>query len=291
MSICPVSQSSSITVLGIGEPFLESVASIDASPESLPIGNMHLVLQRSRIKHAWENVRTTGTETELCLGGSCVDVLQVLTTVLSGLGKQHCCSLLGIVEKDQKEGVHERLAQLGIQSLLVEKKNDNEMASYFVTPDKEKTMQTCSSAGLELSNSLIKPESFKNISHVHLEGHLVELEQALETSVQHARDNKATISLDLAPPDVVNRYRDRLKRCVQKVDIIFGNLHEMQVFTNTHAVEEIMTHFAHTQIVIVTNGSQEGYIKPSNSSQIVKFHPSPLPKTLKALAIFLLQDF
>lgn len=271
MNVNQVENASSVTVLGIGNPFLDRIGFVESLPNGLEKGNTHLVFEKTAIEQSWTAAPRTKLDAPWSIGGSCQNVIKVLTHLLPCFNVHSTCSLLGMAGKDKKEELHQRLTRIGIHSLLIEGKDDNGIVNSFVTPDRERTLQTFCGASFELSSRHIMPEYFKNVSHVHLEGYLAYFEEVLETSIQRAQENNATISLDLSSVAVINDYREKFTNCIKKVDIISGNLQEMQAFTNHLDVPEILNSFAHTQMVVITNGAQKGYIKLPKEAQVITF--------------------
>lgn len=257
-------------ILGVGNPFLDRVVHVRSIPQDLKKGETSLVFERKIVEQFWETAYGTGGYA-WSLGGSCTNVIKVLSHLISILNSNQSCSLLGMVGKDQKQEIEKELLSFGVEPLLNEGDNDNGIVNCFVTPDAQRTMQTFLGASLEFSEKHVTSEAFKNVAHVHLEGYLAYFNGVLEKSIKLAKENGAAVSLDLSSVDVITQCRDQIKKCADEVDIIFGNILEMKVFTGCKDVSEIIKKFHSRQIVVITDGSRGGWVKAAGKEDASKF--------------------
>lgn len=259
-------------ILGIGNPFLDRTGHVDELPPELKKGETAVVFEKEKVEDLWQ--KTCGKEnSSWSLGGSCTNVIKTLSCLMD-------CALLGMVGKDKKEEIEKKLKALGVESFLVEGKEDNGIVNCFVTPDSERTMQAYFGASMELTKEHILPEHFENVSHVHLEGYLAYFKDVLEVSTKTALEKGATISLDLSSIDVIANCSDQLKECAAKANIVFGNIEEMKKLTGCIEVENIFESFKKEQIVVITNGSQGGWFKGKDTQQINNFEATLANNTL-----------
>lgn len=264
-------------ILGIGNPFLDRTRHVDVLPTELKKGETAVVFEKEQIEALWQKVYE---ENKLSLGGSCTNVIKTLSCLIDGFIQDSSCALLGMVGKDKKEEIEEKLKALGVESFLFEGKEDNGIVNCFVTPDSERTMQAYFGASMELTKEHILPEHFENVSHVHLEGYLAYFKDVLEVSTKTALEKGATISLDLSSIDVIANCSDQLKECAAKANIVFGNIEEMKKLTGCIEVESIFESFKKEQIVVITNGSQGGWFKGKDTQQINNFEATLVNNTL-----------
>lgn len=253
-------------VLGIGNPFLDRTLHVDALPEGMKKGETAVTFEKEKVERLWKEACGTG-DFNWSLGGSCANVVKTLACLVESAS----CALLGMVGKDKKDEIEAKLKANGVQSLLVEGKEDNGVVNCFVTPDAQRTMQTFFGASLELTNERILPQHFVDLAHVHLEGYLGYFNGVLESCTKTAQEKGATVSLDLSSVDVIANCGEQLSKCASKVDIIFGNIEEMKKFTGQTEVEQMFASFKKEQIVVITNGSQGGWFKEKDTSLITPF--------------------
>lgn len=263
-----------LTVLAVSNPFLDRIAHVSALPEGLE----SVVFDKTIVDQFWVKAYGTGAY-PWSLGGSGTTVITVLTRLLSFLQVQHSSSLLGMVGKDRADELKERFENLGITPLLTKGTSDNGIVNCFVTPDSERTMQTYFGASFEFSPDYLLSQHFK-VSHVHLEGYLAYFKGVLEKSVHLAKEQGATLSLDLSSIDVITKFNAEMKACAAKVDVIFGNFQEMAAFTGYHDPAEMMKHFDSKQFVVITDGSRGGWIKSKNELTALKFDAEPVEKVV-----------
>lgn len=258
--------------LGIGNPFWDRTVQVDFVPEGLKKGDTYTVLEKRIADQFWE--KTYGLKPYTCtLGGSCTNVIKVFSRLLSSLDLQYSCSLLGMAGKDSKREIEENLKKFDVMPILIEGTQDNGIVNCFVTEDSQRTMQTFFGASLEFSEKYILPDHFKNISHVHLEGYLAYFGEVLEKSIKLAKEKEkgATISLDLSSIEVIVLFKDQIKRCAAEVDLIFGNIQEMEEFTGCKDVSEMIKKFDSRKIVVITDGSHGAWVKAEDKDEALKF--------------------
>lgn len=256
-------------ILGIGNPFLDRTIHIDELPEGLKKGGTTVAFEKEKVEDLWQ--KTYAGTFNWSLGGSCTNVVKALSSLIDCFIKDSSIALLGMVGKDKKQEIAKKLKDFGVESLLVEGKEDNGIVNCFVTPDSESTMQAFFGTSMELSKEHILSRHFEKVSHVHLEGYAAYFKDVLESSIQVAKENGATISLDLSSIDVIANCRDQLIESAKKVDIIFGNLEEMKKFSGCTEIKGIFEDFRKEQVVVVTNGDQGGWYKAKDTNQIFKY--------------------
>lgn len=173
--------------------------------------------------------------------------------------------------KDKEQEIGLKLTEMGITPLLIPGENDNGIVNSFVTPDNERTLQTYFGASMEFRQGRIVSQHFNDTSHVHLEGYLAYFDGVLERSLKLAEKYSASVSLDLSAVSLVEQFSEKLKNCVKNVDVVFGNLQEMQKLTGLENVSDIIKTFDSSQIVVITNGNKTGCIKPKGGFETIKF--------------------
>lgn len=271
-------------ILGIGNPFFDRTIHTENLPEGLTRGDTSIVLDKSQAEKTWNLVNQASSPSEWSLGGSCTNVIKSL----AHLGNS--CSLLGKIGKDRKDEIEARLKQIGIGSLLSLGKADAGFVNCFVT-DGDRTMQAYLGASAELSHEDLLPDHFKNFSHVHLEGYLAYFDQVLDKGIQLACDNYTTISLSLSSMDTAKAYKLKFLDCARRVDYLFGNFLEMKALmdeqeiskmkdlTDEQAISSIISKIdAPFTTIVITDGANGCWVKPSHSTTAKKYDAIPIDK-------------
>lgn len=97
----------------------------------------------------------------------------------------------------------------------------------LVTPDAQRTMCTFLGCAGEITEEMIKEESFKNCKLLYLEGYLWDegkVALALKKAIDLAKKNGAKIAFSLSDQFCVARHKkDFIELLTEKVDIVFAN--------------------------------------------------------------------
>jgi len=266
------------TILGIGNPFLDSFAFVDDAfleQQGLVKGDTFLTTDRKLVDKIWEAAPKKESHAQGKLGGSCANVIKVLST----LG--HKCALCGMIGKDDIGKILlEKLNGIGVVPLITQGSNGSGMVNCFVTPDCQRTMQTYLGSTTEFSEKNIEPKYFDGIAHVHLEAYVAYYGNTLEKCLQMAQKTKVPISLDLASPDIIKQHRPIVSTCASEVDILFGNLSEYFALTYTESPEEAVKHFRKDQTIVITAGANGCWVKAAGDSHAVHFKALPVEKVV-----------
>lgn len=236
------------TVLGICNPFFDRSALVTDSfleKHGLKKDDTKNESDKAPVERTWQGLPVEAWT----LGGSGTNVIKTLAR----LG--HPCRIVGKIGSDNRApDLEKRLQKMGIDPKLSPGKGETGVVNCFITEDKKRTMHTYLGAALELSAEDISREAFEGMNHVHMEGYLAFYGQTLETSLSFAKDVKATTSFDLASSGVVELYRDKFHANVPKMDVVFGNLEEMAVYTGLKEFKNVAECFEDKQTIIATDG-------------------------------------
>jgi sugar/nucleoside kinase (ribokinase family) len=105
----------------------------------------------------------------------------------------------------------------------------------FITPDADRTMNTCLGASADLGPEQIDPAVAGDSQYVYLEGYLVTSEPGFAACVRArelARDLGARVALTLSDPNLVRGFRPRLEQLVgDGVDLLFCNEEEALAYS------------------------------------------------------------
>lgn len=268
---------SAYDILGIGNPFYDRFAFVSdefLKQHHIIKGDTTVILDRVDLEKSWEKA----PQKEACyvgkLGGSCANVIKVLTR----LG--HRCALSGVIGSDELgTSLLARLKEIGIASLISKGKNGTGLVNCFVTPDRQRTMQTFLGSASELAEDKVKKEHFKNVKHVHLEGYLLCYDDVMEKGIEFAKQQNATISVDLASSFVVKKYLKRFEKCISQVNFVFGNMQEILALRPSRTLKEAVESFGIDQTVVATMGPDGCLVKEKGTKQAVHYTALKVPQS------------
>ena len=181
---------------------------------------------------------------------------------------------LGSVAKDSFGlSFKKDLNDLGIQFLSCENNFLNKKTSkslVLISPDGERTMCTFLDASVSLSLKNFDQSILKNNSILYLEGYLFdknETKQSIIDLCKIARKKGSLISLSLSDSFCVERHRKHFLSLIENyVDILFGNIQEIEALLNGQAQEKISSI---VEITVVTNGPKGANIFKANGSTFI----------------------
>jgi sugar/nucleoside kinase (ribokinase family) len=134
----------------------------------------------------------------------------------------------------------------------------------LVTPDAQRTMQTCLGANTTLSPADIDKETISAASVTYLEGYLWDQPPAKEAFIKAARlahEAGGRVALSLSDPFCVDRHRDDFLELVENhVDVVFANEDEIVSLYQVHAFDDAVARVRnHCQIAALTR-SEKGSV-------------------------------
>ena len=130
----------------------------------------------------------------------------------------------------------------------------------LVTPDAQRTMNTCPGASHQLSPAALDPELIRAASVTFLEGYLWGPERPRETMLEAARIAHAagrTVAFTLSESLCLGDRRDGVMGMIQgnMVDILFGNEDEVRHLTGCGALDECIDVLsANVRTLVITRG-------------------------------------
>lgn len=136
------------------------------------------------------------------------------------------------------------LKKLGVVSRLARKKGMTGTSVIMITPDSERTMNTCLGVCRLFTKEDVDEELLRESKIFHTTGYLLDTApEAGYHALELAKKHGLTISFDLSDPFLVRAKRDELREVVKKyADIAFLNKEEAKLFTGKEpkeALEEI----------------------------------------------------
>ena len=136
----------------------------------------------------------------------------------------------------------------------------------LITPDAERTMNTCLAISETISADNIEEEAVANANWVYIEGYLATSETGKEAArkiVEIANQNNTKVALSLSDPGIVQYFGDAMRYIAEPgLDLIFANEEEAKTFTATDsfeaAAEEITKYCTEYAITLGANGALVG---------------------------------
>jgi len=270
-------------ILGIGNALVDILIRINdgkiLQKLNLPKGSMQLV-NRNRSHEILEVLRDCPSS--LAAGGSAANTIHGLAMLGASSG------YIGTIGNDEMGDVFEKnLIAAGVEPFLFRSKTDTGRAITLITPDSERTFATYLGAATELSKEQLSgiwhPESgiFLSYDYLHIEGYLVLDHDLVRMLARIAKENRMTVSLDLASYNVVESNREFVQEIVQNyVDILFANEEEAMAFTG-HKPEEAVKHISRFCEVAVVKTGRKGSLIQSGEviSEIGAIPAEPIDTT------------
>ncbi|MCS6879239.1 MAG: adenosine kinase [Geminicoccaceae bacterium] len=239
MSRLPTRPETPLDVLGIGNAIVDVLAyAEDALLDELGLvkGAMTLV-DEERIEALY---RRMGPAREVS-GGSCANTV----AALAGLGGR--AAFIGRVKDDEmgKVFAHDiRNAGVLFRSRPASDGPATARCLVFVTPDAQRTMQTCLGACVELGPQDIDEELVAAAAITYLEGYLwdrPEAKAACRKAAAIAHAHGRQVALTLSDPFCVRRWREEFRALVEReVDILFANEAEITALYETTSFDEAL---------------------------------------------------
>ena len=174
----------------------------------------------------------------------------------------NACALITTVGKDREgefflKSLHDR----GIVALLQYSSIPTGKSACLVTPNKERTMRTFLGASRENCNLALQPETFKGITHFHIEGYQLQHHQLIREAIGFAKNNGATISLDFSSFEVVNANKKFIWELLKEkvIDLLFANQEEAFALTGLSAKQSSELLCNYCGIAVITMGENGCY--------------------------------
>ena len=171
------------------------------------------------------------------LGGSAMNAIRALAaleckTVFAGM----------VGQDDFGRKIEDRMDTLGIEAKLGETNADaTGSCVIIVTPDGERTMNTCLGASRLYGPPIVPATEIAGSKIFHFCGYQWDTEDqknAIQKAIEVAKENNTRVSFDLADPFVVENHRDQFKELIEhKADIVFANEKEAELLLGKSARE------------------------------------------------------
>jgi sugar/nucleoside kinase (ribokinase family) len=262
-----------VSIAAFCNPLLDIIAHVDYPfLEELGVrpGTMNLVeidgLDRVR--------RRLGT-VEILPGGSGANTARGFAWLNRGGGLPSPV-FFGSVGRDETGAAYEgKLAEAGVISGLARKNEPSGVSVIVVTPDFERTMFTHLGACRRFEEIDVDFSLVREAAVLHLTGYLWDTDnqrRVAERAAVEARQAGVPVSLDLADPFVVTRYREEFLRFIPDwVDLLFGNRDEFSLLCGEDGGDEAILARARelTPRSVIKAGARGAYVVDKRETTLV----------------------
>lgn len=180
----------------------------------------------------------------------------------------HDCALITTIGSDQEGDFFlKSLSEQGITLFLQHSSVPTGKSACLVTASGERTMRTFLGASKANDRLNLSPEMFKGISHFHFEGYQLKHQRLVKQAVDLAKQNGATVSLDLSSFEVVNANKKFIWELLEnkQIDILFANQEEAAALTELQAKDASQQIAEYCTISVVTMGEKGCYVSQKDS--------------------------
>jgi len=245
------------SIVGIGSALVDILTRIDndsiLEELNIPKGSMQLVNEKSS---AIIEERLQGYESSMAPGGSAANTIHGLATLGIESG------FISYIGKDEiGRFFEESMNSVGVKPLLSHSNTASGTARTIISADGERTFATNLGASLELNESVITSELFKDWDYCYLEGYLIANKPVFKKAITTAKECGCKIVLDLASFNVVEDNREFLNELLPQIDIVFANEEEAKALTQMSAEESLHYIADKVDIAIVKVGKKGSLIK------------------------------
>jgi sugar/nucleoside kinase (ribokinase family) len=249
------------SVYGVENPLMDIISHVDggclARLGKKP-GTMNLVdcEEARRLRSGLSSFR-------MIPGGSCANTIRGIAWLGRGMRPKPVFN--GSVGRDATGDAYvESIGAFGVHAAITRKDVETGVSVILVTPDGERTMNTYLGACREFGPGDLDADALSVSRLLHLTGYLWDTEnqrRATQRAVEIARGRGATVSLDIADPFVVQRYRAEFLPFIPRyVDILFANREELSLLTGTTCDEDCVEAASSLARTVVMKTGAEGCI-------------------------------
>ncbi|MFC2104538.1 adenosine kinase [Bacteroidota bacterium] len=255
-------------VLGIGNALVDIMIQLpdDSTLEKFSLKKGSMQLCEREFADKINNV-TVNFEKSQSSGGSAANTIHGIASLGAKAG------YIGKVGKDEFGEFFSRdMKEHNIQPFLLKGQNDTGRAMALISPDSERTFATYLGAAIELTDSDLINDQFKDYKILHIEGYLVQNHALMLKAAELAKASNMSISIDMASFNVVEDNLEFLKDYVRNyVDIIFANEEESKAFTGKEPEDSLKELADDCEIAVVKIGSKGSLVK--SKGQIYRIDP------------------
>lgn len=217
-------------VYAVGNALVDIQVQIDTdflALQGLDKGVMTLVTAESQMELL---ALLSGLPTQTSPGGSACNTVVGLANFG---GRAYYAGKVG----DDEHGAffQKALTEVGIESAVPHGQGATGTCLVMITPDADRTMQTCLSASIELDEDDIQPEMIRESGYVYVEGYLWDSpgpKRASQKAMDLARQHGVPVAYTYSDPFCVKRSAEDFRSLSQfSVDLVFCNEEEARMLT------------------------------------------------------------
>jgi sugar/nucleoside kinase (ribokinase family) len=226
-------------------------------------GIMHLVSEEEQQRIL---TKLQDKDKKVEMGGSGANMMRTLAI----LGKKS--SQAGMVGDDiYGEMCLARVNELGIKSNIKKSPIGNTGTSIIlITPDGERTMNTCLGMSRCYTVDDIPEEDIKRSKYLLLTGYQWDTDNQIEAvnhAIRIAKANNTKIVFDLSDPFCVDRHRETFMNILEEyVDVVFANTKEANMLSGKSTEESVKMLASLVDVAVVKLGAEGSWIMRGNES-------------------------
>jgi len=217
---------SSYEVLGIGAPVVDHIIPVDSHfLDNLPGTKRGMI----PVDYAMltKIICDAKVKPKTFLGGSGANTIR-------GLAKfGYRCAFTGKIGQDSASKLFlQNLQELNIVPLLSYSNTPMAQVVCLISERGERTMRSFLGASKEMKPEDLKPEMFKGVHLVHIEGYQMLYENVVQRTMELAKAAGAKVSFDLGSFEVVEKHKKQIIGLLGRyVDVLFANEDETYALT------------------------------------------------------------
>lgn len=209
-------------------------------------------------------------------GGSVCNTMRALATLGAETG------YIGKLGSDENGAFYEKaIRDAGLKPHLVRADGISGCCTVLISPDSERTMATFLGPAATLTAEDVSDEVLNSYDCLYIEGYLISNDKLFLPLIQRAKRNGLKIALGLANFNVVNGFKELLKKAVPEyVDILFANEDEAEAYTGllpSEAIKTIMNEVEYAVITIGKEGALAG--RKGETVHVPSLNPHPVDTT------------
>jgi len=207
------------------------------------------------------------------LGGSAMNT----TRALAALGAK--TTFFGMVGNDEYGSmITDRMNLLGINSQVAKTSDDaTGSCAILITPDGERTMNTCLGASSHYHEGVIPHDAITNSKVLHFTGYQWSTEhqkKAVLAAIKTAKENNTIVSFDVADPFMVRNCRKEFIEVINDhADIVFANREEASELYETDPEQAGQAIAKTGAIAVIKLGAKGGLIIDPKSNKSFNIDP------------------
>ncbi len=160
----------------------------------------------------------------------------------------------------------------------------------FITPDSERTMQTCLAASANFSPEEVDKSLIEDSEWIYIEGYALTQENsynAVLKAIKHAKANDTKVAITFSDVFITDIFYKQLTECVKQADLIFCNENEALNFTKTETIEDAIKSLSGTiKSFVITLGSNGAVAYIKGNEYKIPSYPANLQDTTGAGDMF-----